>query len=81
VAYAMNGAPPPPRHGHPLRLIVPGWYGMAHVKWLRGITVTDTPFTGFQQTVAYTGCARTRATRASRSPVSCSVPGWCGRAR
>ncbi|MFF4802902.1 sulfite oxidase [Streptomyces sp. NPDC001351] len=53
VAYAMNGAPLLPQHGRPLRLIVPGWYGMAHVKWLREITVTDAPFTGFQQAVAY----------------------------
>ncbi|WP_069759778.1 sulfite oxidase [Streptomyces sp. LUP47B] len=53
VAYEMNGTPLPPQHGHPLRLVVPGWYGMAHVKWLREITVTDTAFTGFQQTVAY----------------------------
>jgi len=53
VAYAMNGAPLPPQHGHPLRLIVPGWYGMAHVKWLREITVQATPFTGFQQEIAY----------------------------
>ncbi|MDQ1065490.1 sulfite oxidase [Streptomyces canus] len=53
VAYEMNGSPLPPQHGHPLRLVVPGWYGMAQVKWLREITVTDAPFTGFQQTVAY----------------------------
>ncbi|MBV1936867.1 sulfite oxidase [Streptomyces sp. BV286] len=53
VAYEMNGAPLPPQHGHPLRLVVPGWYGMAHVKWLHDITLTDTPFTGFQQAVAY----------------------------
>lgn len=53
VAYAMNGGPLPPQHGHPVRLVVPGWYGMAHVKWLRDITVADTPFTGFQQAVAY----------------------------
>lgn len=53
VAYEMNGAPLPPQHGRPLRLVVPGWYGMAHVKWLRDITVTETPFTGFQQAVAY----------------------------
>ncbi|MFJ9575617.1 sulfite oxidase [Streptomyces sp. NPDC101191] len=53
VAYTMNGHPLPPQHGHPLRLVVPGWYGMASVKWLRDITVTDTPFTGFQQAVAY----------------------------
>ncbi|WP_282700585.1 sulfite oxidase [Streptomyces sp. CC219B] len=53
VAHTMNGAPLPPQHGHPLRLVVPGWYGMAHVKWLREIRVVDEPFTGFQQTVAY----------------------------
>ncbi|WP_328664731.1 sulfite oxidase [Streptomyces sp. NBC_00328] len=53
VVYAMNGAPLPPQHGHPLRLVVPGWYGMAHVKWLREITVTSAPFRGFQQAVAY----------------------------
>ncbi|MEU6082382.1 sulfite oxidase [Streptomyces sp. NPDC047108] len=53
LAYAMNGEPLPPQHGHPLRLVVPGWYGMAHVKWLRDIAVTDTPFTGFQQSEAY----------------------------
>ncbi|MEU5217189.1 sulfite oxidase [Streptomyces sp. NPDC020807] len=53
VAYAMNGAPLPPQHGSPLRLVVPGWYGMAHVKWLHDITLTATPYTGFQQAVAY----------------------------
>lgn len=53
VATAMNGAPLPPQHGRPLRLIVPGWYGMAQVKWLRSVTVSDVPFTGFQQSVAY----------------------------
>ncbi|MFF4950458.1 sulfite oxidase [Streptomyces chattanoogensis] len=53
VAYAMNDAPLPPQHGYPLRLIVPGWYGMAQVKWLRDITLTPTPFTGFQQATAY----------------------------
>ncbi|MEV8022237.1 sulfite oxidase [Streptomyces sp. NPDC086554] len=53
LAYAMNGGPLPPQHGYPLRLVVPGWYGMAHVKWLRAVELTDTPFTGFQQAVAY----------------------------
>ncbi|MFC9595393.1 sulfite oxidase [Streptomyces sp. NPDC056944] len=53
VAYAMNGAPLPPQHGSPFRLVVPGWYGMAHVKWLRDITLSATPYTGFQQSVAY----------------------------
>jgi DMSO/TMAO reductase YedYZ molybdopterin-dependent catalytic subunit len=53
VAYEMNGAPLLPQHGFPARLIAPGWYGMAHVKWLVDINVTGTPFTGFQQAVAY----------------------------
>ena len=34
LAYEMNGAPLPPQHGFPLRLVVPGWYGMTNVKWL-----------------------------------------------
>jgi sulfane dehydrogenase subunit SoxC len=53
LAYAINGQPLPPQHGFPLRLIVPGWYGMTHVKWLQGITAVTEPFTGWQQDVAY----------------------------
>ncbi len=53
LAYAVNGRPLPPQHGFPLRLIVPGWYGMTHVKWLSAITVVDEPFRGWQQDVAY----------------------------
>jgi DMSO/TMAO reductase YedYZ molybdopterin-dependent catalytic subunit len=53
VAYAMNGAPLAPQHGYPVRLVAPGWYGMAHVKWLARIDVVGEPFTGFQQSVAY----------------------------
>ncbi len=53
LAWAMNGAPLAPQHGAPLRLVVPGWYGMASVKWLRRIEIRDTTFTGFHQTRAY----------------------------
>lgn len=53
VAYAMNGHDLPPQHGFPARLVVPGWYGMAHVKWLTSIEVLDHAFTGFQNAVAY----------------------------
>lgn len=48
LVYGMNGGPLPPQHGFPLRLIVPGWYGMAHVKWLTRITLVDEPFDGHQ---------------------------------
>jgi DMSO/TMAO reductase YedYZ molybdopterin-dependent catalytic subunit len=53
LVWAMNGAPLPPQHGAPLRLVVPGWYGMAQVKWLTRIEVTTEPFTGFQNATAY----------------------------
>jgi DMSO/TMAO reductase YedYZ molybdopterin-dependent catalytic subunit len=53
LAYAMNGAPLPPQHGFPLRLLVPGWYGMASVKWLRSITAVAEPFEGVQQSLLY----------------------------
>jgi len=53
LAYEMNGLPLPPQHGFPLRLLVPGWYGMASVKWLSEITVLDRAFAGFQQAHSY----------------------------
>ena len=53
LAYEMNGEPLQPQHGYPLRLIVPGWYGMTSVKWLQSIKAVREPFTGFQQSVAY----------------------------
>jgi DMSO/TMAO reductase YedYZ molybdopterin-dependent catalytic subunit len=53
VAYEMNGAPLPPQHGFPVRLVVPGWYGMAHVKWLVRIRVLDQPYDGYQNAVGY----------------------------
>ncbi|HEX6873381.1 MAG TPA: sulfite oxidase, partial [Micromonosporaceae bacterium] len=53
LAYEMNGAPLPVQHGFPLRLVIPGWYGMAHVKWLHRITVLTDQFDGYQNTVAY----------------------------
>ncbi len=53
LAYEMNGRPLEPQHGFPLRLVVPGWYGMTHVKWLSRIEAIRTPFEGYQQRVAY----------------------------
>jgi DMSO/TMAO reductase YedYZ molybdopterin-dependent catalytic subunit len=46
LAYEMNGAPLPQANGFPLRLIAPGWYGVANVKWLDRIEVRDTPVLG-----------------------------------
>src|SRR5262245_6641677 len=53
LAWAMNGNPLPPQHGHPLRVIVPGWYGMGNVKWLAQIEALAEPYQGFQQAVRY----------------------------
>jgi sulfane dehydrogenase subunit SoxC len=53
LAYELNGAPLPAQHGFPLRLVIAGWYGMAHVKWLRAITALTEPFAGYQQAVGY----------------------------
>ena len=53
LAYEMNGAPLPPQHGFPLRLVVPGWYGMTNVKWLERIELVDTPFAGYQNSWSY----------------------------
>ena len=53
LALEMNGEPLTPSHGFPLRAIVPGWYGMAAVKWLQRIVVTEEPYNGYYQTVDY----------------------------
>jgi len=53
LAWAQNGQPLLPQHGFPLRLIVPTWYGMASVKWLRAITVLNEPFKGIEQAKVY----------------------------
>jgi DMSO/TMAO reductase YedYZ molybdopterin-dependent catalytic subunit len=53
LAWEANGQPLPPAHGFPLRLVVPTWYGMASVKWLKAITVIDHPFQGVQQKLVY----------------------------
>jgi DMSO/TMAO reductase YedYZ molybdopterin-dependent catalytic subunit len=53
LAYAIGDEALPPQHGFPLRLVVPGWYGMTNVKWLDRITVLDQPFEGYQNTWSY----------------------------
>jgi DMSO/TMAO reductase YedYZ molybdopterin-dependent catalytic subunit len=53
LAYAMNGQSLPVQHGYPLRVIVPGWYAVASVKWLAAIDVMGEAFQGHYQTGAY----------------------------
>ena len=49
LVWEMNGQALPEQHGYPLRLLVPGWYGMASVKWLKQISLLTEPFEGFFQ--------------------------------
>lgn len=53
IAYELNGDPIPFKHGYPLRLLVPQWYGMASVKWIKRIIVIDQHFMGPFQEIDY----------------------------
>jgi DMSO/TMAO reductase YedYZ molybdopterin-dependent catalytic subunit len=53
LAWGMNGGPLPAAHGAPLRLVVPGWYGMASVKWVERLDAIDAPFDGYYQANRY----------------------------
>jgi DMSO/TMAO reductase YedYZ molybdopterin-dependent catalytic subunit len=53
LAYEMNGEKLTAAHGFPLRAIVPGWYAMASVKWLRRLIVTSKAFNGYYQSLDY----------------------------
>src|SRR4051794_33691766 len=71
LAWGIGDAPLPPQHGFPLRLVVPGWYGMTNVKWLRRITVLTEAFDGYQQAQGY----RLRATEdETGEPVTRMLP-------
>jgi len=61
LATRMNGERLSPSHGQPVRLFVPGWYGVASVKWLRRLEVLDQPYRGYFQSVKYTVQRRNEA--------------------
>jgi DMSO/TMAO reductase YedYZ molybdopterin-dependent catalytic subunit len=50
IAYEMNGVPLPHRHGYPARVVVPGYFGEKHVKWLTRIEITTADAKGFYET-------------------------------
>jgi DMSO/TMAO reductase YedYZ molybdopterin-dependent catalytic subunit len=62
LATHMNGEPLTASHGAPLRAVVGGWYGMASVKWLTSIVVTDRPYNGFWQSLDYSVWDRSAGT-------------------
>jgi len=54
LAYGQNGEAVRPEQGYPLRLILPGWEGNLHIKWLRRLEVSDKPFMTREETSKYT---------------------------
>ncbi|HUH84321.1 MAG TPA: sulfite dehydrogenase [Stellaceae bacterium] len=54
IAYGQNGEALRPEQGYPLRLILPGWEGNTHIKWLRRLEVSDKPFMTREETSKYT---------------------------
>ncbi|HEY2932445.1 MAG TPA: sulfite oxidase [Acidobacteriota bacterium] len=54
LAFRMNGEPLSPSHGAPVRLVVPGWYGVCSVKWICRLEVLDYPYEGYFQARKYT---------------------------
>lgn len=88
LVWGMNGAPLLPQHGAPLRIIAPGWYGMASVKWLTTIEALEHRYTGFQQieTYRFRAHADDPGTPVNRIHVKSlmkppGVPDWFTRAR
>ena len=92
LVWACNGIDLPPQHGYPLRLLVPGWYGMASVKWLRSVEVVAERFDGYQMR-AYsmrqspnevgerlTRIAPVLSCSRPASPTTCRAAGSCGSA-
>ena len=66
----MNGEPLSASHGFPVRAIVPGWYGMASVKWLTRIIVTEKPFQGYFRSRAYAYIREGESSDAPKPPVT-----------
>jgi DMSO/TMAO reductase YedYZ molybdopterin-dependent catalytic subunit len=62
LALHMNGERLPRRHGFPVRVLVPGLYGMFHAKWLNRITFTDREFVGYWQQKGWTNAGAIRPT-------------------
>ncbi|MEW5978597.1 MAG: sulfite oxidase [Acidobacteriota bacterium] len=77
LAFRMNGEPLSRSHGAPVRLIVPGWYGVCSVKWLARLQVLEEVFQGYFQSIKYTIRRREngveRAVRLTRMPVKSHI--------
>jgi hypothetical protein len=70
LAFEMNGKPLPERHGFPLRLLLPGTYGMKGPKWLSGIEAIDTPYDGYWEQRGWTKAALIKTMSRLDAPAS-----------
>lgn len=76
LAFEMNGEPIPAPFGGPIRLVVPGWYGMASVKWVERIEAVEEPFQGEFQTRKYIYRPGEPVTRMKIKSVFAEIPHW-----
>ena len=74
LAYKQNGEALSASHGFPLRAVIGGWYGMASVKWLSRIIITEKPYDGFWQTFDYATYERRDGGLASLVPITAMLP-------
>jgi len=74
LAYEMNGSPIPAEFGGPVRLVVPGWYGMASVKWVERIEAVEEPFQGEFQSQRYVYAPGVPVTRIRIKSMFTDVP-------
>jgi sulfane dehydrogenase subunit SoxC len=54
IVYGQNGEALRPEQGYPLRLVLPGYEGNTHIKWLQSLQVSETPFMSREETSKYT---------------------------
>jgi hypothetical protein len=74
LAYEMNGVPLPPQHGFPVRMLVPGLFGMKNPKWLTKVEAVTTHFTGYWQASGWSDEAVVQTMSAFRVPGDRDVP-------
>lgn len=68
LAYEMNGTGLPPRHGYPLRAVIPGLYGMMSAKWVRQVELSDSVYLGYWQTRGWSNDATVQTASFIRVP-------------
>jgi DMSO/TMAO reductase YedYZ molybdopterin-dependent catalytic subunit len=81
LATELNGKPLTVEHGWPLRLVVPGWYGMAWVKWLTRIRLRRSPYRGYFQASRYVYRSGDGARLARDRPCEVHGKAWTGSGR